>query len=221
MESISMRCTKEQYESIKEFIGELERPSPDDFIKYNFLTNGYTGGKKGFMVKEGLTSGKIHLSFNKDVFLKACGIYPEVKSTKSNLADVEKNMFDKGMLLPGGQKPLTNEALNGIRAAIYKRLEDAIWEVKAPALTKEELETLNPPRFKVGGIYQWNDEGTKILMKVTGDDNKEIFGYGFVDGNFSKKVQKWYTKGYYDEAVKELQETTVEKWEKALLKYKK
>jgi hypothetical protein len=104
-------------------------------------------------------------------------------------------------------------------------LEDAIW-AGGSSVTPEILRELTEPknevtRLKVGGIYKWNDNGIKILIKVIEDNGKEIFAYGFVDNDFRKKIQSWYSQGYYNEAAYMLQETTIEKWEKALLKYKK
>ena len=77
-------------------------------------------------------------------------------------------------------------------------------------------------RLKVGGIYKAEETDTRyeVLFKVTQDDGIEIHGYGFMNGKFIKQ-RRWYTGAGIDKARARLQETTIEKWEKALLKYKK
>ena len=77
MEKIAMKCTRAEYESIKEFVGELVETSDKDFHEYNYL---YTFRQNAvFMyIKNG--SCKSYEIFNKDVFLKACGI--KVKKDK-------------------------------------------------------------------------------------------------------------------------------------------
>ena len=83
MEKIAMKCTREQYESIKEFIGELKDTSIGDFVKYNYLVNNYSSRVHSFgMLQEPADFRLKYETFDKDIFLKACGIV--VKKEKSN-----------------------------------------------------------------------------------------------------------------------------------------
>ena len=106
-------------------------------------------------------------------------------------------------------------------------LEDTIWS-GGSSVTPEILRELTEPkneakRLKVGGIYKAKEtEGQhKALFKVTKDDGKEICGYGFIEGKFDGKDEVWYDGMSIDYCRARLKETTIEKWEKALLKYKK
>ncbi len=106
-------------------------------------------------------------------------------------------------------------------------LEDAKW-AGGTSITSEQLREFTEPknepkRLKVGGIYKGEETNTtnKVLFKVTKDDGQEIWGYGFINGKFFQKNEFWYKGGARSKALIRLQETTQEKWEKALLKYKK
>jgi len=70
MKLIAMRCTREQYESIKEFIGELNQKDKRDFNEYPYLLNDDDGC---FCFNE-YASRKVYETFDKDIFLEACGI---------------------------------------------------------------------------------------------------------------------------------------------------
>ena len=75
MEKIAMKCTREQYESIKEFIGDLKDTSIGDFVKYNYLVNNYCSRVHSFgMLQEPADFRLKYETFDKDIFLKACGI---------------------------------------------------------------------------------------------------------------------------------------------------
>ena len=71
MEKIAMKCTREEYYTIKDLIGNLTNPSEDDFVTYNYLCNYQDSGPQMFHPSK---SRKVYHDFNKDIFLKACGI---------------------------------------------------------------------------------------------------------------------------------------------------
>ena len=106
-------------------------------------------------------------------------------------------------------------------------LEDTIWaggSSVTPKILRELTEPKNEAkRLKVGGIYKGKETNTtnKVLFKVTKDDGNEIHGYGFINGKFFGSDEFWYKNSARSKAMIRLQETTIEKWEKALLKYKK
>jgi hypothetical protein len=88
MEKIAMKCTRAEYESIKEFVGELVETSDKDFHEYNYL---HTFRDNTVFMYIKTKSCKSYETFNKDVFLKACGI--KVKKDK------RKKMFKKTIKL--------------------------------------------------------------------------------------------------------------------------
>jgi hypothetical protein len=89
MEKIAMKCTRAEYESIKEFVGELENISKADFVTYNYLTI-CSRFKTLYMVSKDIVDldKKIYETFDKDVFLNACGI--KISKVKINLLDAEE-----------------------------------------------------------------------------------------------------------------------------------
>lgn len=77
MELIAMKCTREQYESVRDKVGELHSTSESDFSRYNYLNNDEEGV---FMhLKEGVDITSIYEEFNKDTLFKALGIEAEEK----------------------------------------------------------------------------------------------------------------------------------------------
>jgi hypothetical protein len=89
MKNIAMKCSKKEYESIKDVIGKIKCPSPEDFTEYNYLLN-YSDGTVQ-MYNNSMGHRKVYETFDKDVFLKACGI--KVKKDK------RKKMFKKTIKL--------------------------------------------------------------------------------------------------------------------------
>ena len=71
VEEISMKCTRKQYESIMHLVGELTASSLNDFVWWEYLTNHPDGTV--FMYKK-TTDCISYDTFDKDIFLKACGI---------------------------------------------------------------------------------------------------------------------------------------------------
>jgi hypothetical protein len=220
MEYIAMKCTREQYESIKENIGELTCQCPTDFVFFDYLVNGPDGA---YMDTRGSNLGanvKVYDAFNADIFLKACDIEPDKKAfedTQSQkfaeeLAKSYEHFLKRGMLL--------NFDLGGaeITPDQLKNLTD---RPKRGSILQGR--TQGPKLLKMGSVYTWHDKefGVKILFKVVKDDGKELFGYGFLGKSFNKKQKTWYTGRHYDEAKANFTEVTAEKWESALLKYKK
>jgi hypothetical protein len=88
VEEIKMKCTREQYESIKHIVGELEEPGSEDFNAYNYLHNNkFTGGVLMF-TNDG--AGVIYETFDKDIFLKACGKYtPKIIEVELTRQEIE------------------------------------------------------------------------------------------------------------------------------------
>jgi hypothetical protein len=72
VERIAMKCNREEYESIKNIIGDLDSPNEDDFIFYNYLCNDV--GNSFQMYSPKFFRRKVYETFDKDIFLKACGI---------------------------------------------------------------------------------------------------------------------------------------------------
>jgi hypothetical protein len=73
---IAMRCTQEQFESIKD---RIPKPNDSDFdlIKYPYLTNYYNNNSDevtiGSIKLIYADKEEIHETFNADIFLEACG----------------------------------------------------------------------------------------------------------------------------------------------------
>jgi len=83
-ESIAMKCTKDQFESIKPILEEFGTIGKliCAFEKYDYLTNDYLETKElyfDFINKHWCNSGKVIMQdkFNAETFLKACGIVSE------------------------------------------------------------------------------------------------------------------------------------------------
>tara|TARA_R110000772_G_scaffold238779_1_gene350790 strand:- start:93 stop:494 length:402 start_codon:yes stop_codon:yes gene_type:complete len=89
MEKIAMKCTRAEYESIKDIIGKIKNPSHEDFTKYNYLLNYSDGGVQ--MYDNSMGHREVYETFDKAIFLKACGI----KVNK----DKRKKMFKKTIKL--------------------------------------------------------------------------------------------------------------------------
>jgi len=76
---IAMRCTQEQFESIK---GRINLPIAEDVFRYAYDINSYLGNNYNGMdlVKFTLSPElyeEIHETFNADIFLEACGVEVE------------------------------------------------------------------------------------------------------------------------------------------------
>ena len=79
MELIAMKCTREQYESMSGFLNLIEQ-SANDFKRYGYLAN-KVDNLVAMYDKDLLSKTRIiYEKFNKDVFLKSCGI--KVKKDK-------------------------------------------------------------------------------------------------------------------------------------------
>ena len=75
MELIAMKCTRAEYESIKDQVGPLSMENAQDFTFYDYLIN----IKSGYVQMDRYFNGphrKEYKTFDKDIFLKACGIDP-------------------------------------------------------------------------------------------------------------------------------------------------
>lgn len=71
---IAMRCTQEQFDSIKDRIN-LPIDIIGRFDEYPYLTNDYAGNKEvGITRMPAKRNREIHETFNADVFLEACGV---------------------------------------------------------------------------------------------------------------------------------------------------
>jgi hypothetical protein len=90
MEKIAMKCTRAEYEGIRDFIGDLDFISTDDFYKYNYLINNHIITNNCY-IGHSKPERKVYETFDKAIFLKACGI--KVKKDK------RKKMFKKTIKL--------------------------------------------------------------------------------------------------------------------------
>jgi hypothetical protein len=100
MEKIAMKCTRAEYESIKELVGKLVFTSEDDFEIYNYLVYKLDGCRM-YSISCMDIDRKLYQKFDKYVFLNACGI--KVKKDKRT------SMFKKALKLI---KALDNEDCN-------------------------------------------------------------------------------------------------------------
>ena len=98
---IAMRCTEEQFETIKpklEEIGEIHILK-GAFKKYNYLTNNYSGTSLCFDFVDNDEDweedhkNNIHEEWNEEIFLNACGI--ETKKDKHELISERTTLENK------------------------------------------------------------------------------------------------------------------------------
>ena len=77
-EKIAMKCTRAEYESIKEYIGDLKNTCDSDFDRYKYLSTPYDGvGQSSLLSKSFMDADRrVYKTFDKVVYLKACGIDP-------------------------------------------------------------------------------------------------------------------------------------------------
>jgi len=70
---IAMRCTQEQFDSIKDRI-KFDTYNVDSFETYPYLTNNLYDcvGKIGNTLEKDIYDREIHETFNADIFLEAC-----------------------------------------------------------------------------------------------------------------------------------------------------
>ena len=118
MEAIGMKCTREEYESIREFVGELTVPDSKDFGEFNYL---HINDDDGTIFMHYKHNGiKNYETFDKDVFLKAFVIEPNITvgiAEQARFIDVIKSM--------------------------EKRKEDSFWGLNTD-ITKETIKSLHP-----------------------------------------------------------------------------
>lgn len=76
MELIAMRCTREQYESVKDKVGELKWISKYDFNDYEYLCN-TTDFEGIFMCEDPMNHRKFYEQFDKEILFKALDIEVE------------------------------------------------------------------------------------------------------------------------------------------------
>ena len=102
MKKIAMKCTRLEYESIKELVGELVLKGKDDFIQCDYLCTSMTSGKVIMLSLRDIDADrKVYEKFDKDIFLNAYGI--KVKKDKKT------TMFKKAIKLI---KALDNDHCN-------------------------------------------------------------------------------------------------------------
>ena len=185
MEKIAMKCTRAEYESIKEFVGELTNPSKDDFKSYNYLTN-CSSKKTVYMISKGFVDHdkKIYETFDKDVFLKASGIVPKIAVgiiKQAILIDVikstEKRKEDSFWSLNMG---ISKETIKSLRTTV-SNVEINLLDVEE-ALGKDTIVAINT-RVKKGKRKKMFKKTIKLL-KSFDELNFDIniidtqYGYG-------------------------------------------
>jgi hypothetical protein len=89
VERIAMKCTRAEYESIKCFVGKLTGTNKKDFIAYTYLLNDYEDNSccMDEVIHSDMKSRKIYETFDKNIFLKACGI--DTEEIKLNCIETE------------------------------------------------------------------------------------------------------------------------------------
>lgn len=154
-ESIAMRCTRENYESIKEFVGELKQQDELDFNEYNYLLNDEYGCF-AFISHEGR---KVYETFDKDIFLEACGIIPTL--TKETLRKLTE---------PKTEYTLGNGKV-GLGAAMLSELDIpfiTISKLESPFKINTNLLKEDPKETELTYIYVKNLEGLAVLEEMVG-----------------------------------------------------
>ena len=226
MKLIAMRCTREQYESIKEFIGELNQKDKRDFNEYPYLLNDEDGF---FAFNKCFADRKVYENFDKDIFLEACGInkhkflFEKIKNhfkdaeqcislfgTKFNMKDLDLDNLmieDEFVYIKDG-----NFAIFNLNSGEYAKI--------IPSLKKETIRKLTEPKnkaeFKEGDILKL--ENSLLIFKIVKFkdwDNIRAFGFE-TTGEFCKDDGKfsWGSKG----CVKASKKEWIESLERQLLK---
>jgi hypothetical protein len=97
---IAMRCSKEQFDSIKDRLPKDKIVNIKSFIDYNCISNFYEESKiSNIGYNDGMYKYiKIHETFNADIFLEACGIEVEEiwKGNEMQYKDNRGNWHDCG-----------------------------------------------------------------------------------------------------------------------------
>jgi len=77
--AIAMKCTQEQFDTVKDKLVRIEITSITDFNESNYLTNGYKIGIITNLDKYyvSIWTENIHETWNEEIFLNACGIETE------------------------------------------------------------------------------------------------------------------------------------------------
>ena len=153
MKLIAMRCTREQYESIKEFIGELKQKDKRDFNEYPYLLN----DDDGCFCFNKYASRKVYENFDKDIFLEACEInkhkflFEKIKNhfkdakqcislfgTKFNIKDLDLDslMIEDEFVFD----QYCNFAIFNLNSGEYAKI--------IPSLKKETIRELTEPKIK-------------------------------------------------------------------------
>jgi len=78
MRKIAMRCTQEQFESIKDEI-KLKIRNLDNFKKYPYLINDSFDGVTNLATTTGNKNREVYETFDAEIFLKACDSWEEEK----------------------------------------------------------------------------------------------------------------------------------------------
>jgi len=94
---IAMRCTQEQFDSIKDRINLPITDNEFDLEKYSYLTNNYNGNDKigiGAVYPTYMpVSCQVSETFDADMFLEACGV--EVEKTWFG-SEMQRQSVDTG-----------------------------------------------------------------------------------------------------------------------------
>jgi hypothetical protein len=231
MELIAMKCTRHQYESIKEYIGELQHQSEGDFTRYKYLTNSASGICS---MEYGPAENKtVYRTFDKDIFLKACGLVPiktafekAFENTDSQklalkLGEAYKDFIKKADSLGGAE--ITPEQLKGLTHNRKEISLEDLFKDFNPFPHVEWLASLGtksfkpePKSLKIGSIYKGKIYGAKYLIKISSDEGSIIYGDAFVNGKFYKGATLEFSKKGFLKAKSKFKETSLKKWNKAL-----
>lgn len=216
--AIAMRCTKEQFESVKPKLkGLIKIDELVRFDTYNYLTNFYKEENLVSNVKFEKTKDYtlVYNEWNEKVFLEACGIYTiptleEVKEYFKNALEVKTKTFgdvikielDKIYLSQGQyfNNPENNPVTIWSKEKGYAEI--LTYKEKTYSLTKEQLRSITDPQ-----VGQWFPEvfelknvpdGFKGYVKLIFNSDKEQKNQALLFLNGKTKPGKIY----YDFGIK-------------------
>lgn len=207
--AIAMRCTKEQFESIKLKLDDEGIKTRSIDFSYPYLTNRYLE-KVNLVSTSNKTEGReIHETWDEKVFLEACGV-EELDPKKTRFLMRQKTGMEhitingiKYVPKVKGNFTITKEQI--------KRLE----KETTCAFTRCDLKQMFPKVFEedkkglVVGVWYNNKQNAKFC--ITGfNESKKPIGYGFTWAGVFVGLDYNGKEGWSTEGVREMLTTEVE-----------
>jgi hypothetical protein len=192
MELIAMRCTREQYESIAKHVGPLTEVGAGDFKIYHYLCNYENGTVK----MNNSCRIKKYETFDKDIFLKACGINPNA-ALFNKVREHFKDAEDCVSLL-GGPFKMSEYDLNNLEIGanlVYAKKRTSHYQRQIYDIDTGHFAAILPkvsPAEKLVGLLQdisdfkpwpqhgvldfspWSDEIRENIKQVLGLDRPKL-----------------------------------------------